>query len=261
MSEASYFAAKENGRNILFGENISSVFYETILPEGQGIIRLHNSEIIRFNRNLQTTAEVQAFTTGLISEKTAFRELQGSSKLTGMWTNITDEQINAAADQPEASGEMPIPDMPPMETQDADFKEEKHPRDKSGKFSKGDGSTSSGNDGNIKVDASGSNKLSVRKFRSKQFKINHYLKHGKAMGFKSADEYMRAGVTLLESATSNDILGHADKEGCIIRYDCGKKWFAKGSLSTGIFTFFKPDTGDKYYQEQRMEDLKHGGKR
>lgn len=85
----------------------------------------------------QTAAVVQAYTAGLVSEKTALRELQGSSKLTGMWTNITDEQIEAASDQPEAAGEMDIPGMSSMETQDSDFEESKHPRSDDGKFTGG----------------------------------------------------------------------------------------------------------------------------
>lgn len=86
----------------------------------------------------QTAAVVQAYTAGLVSEKTALRELQGSSKLTGMWTNITDKQIEAASDQPEAAGEMDIPGMSSMETQDSDFEESKHPRSDDGKFTGGD---------------------------------------------------------------------------------------------------------------------------
>ncbi len=85
----------------------------------------------------QTAAVVQAYTAGLVSEKTALRELQGSSKLTGMWTNITDKQIEAASDQPEAAGEMNIPGMSSMETQDADFEESKHLRSDDGKFTGG----------------------------------------------------------------------------------------------------------------------------
>lgn len=85
----------------------------------------------------QTAAVVQAYTAGLVSEKTALRELQGSSKLTGMWTNITDKQIEAASDQPEAAGEMNIPGMSSMETQDADFEESKHQRSDDGKFTGG----------------------------------------------------------------------------------------------------------------------------
>lgn len=77
----------------------------------------------------QTQAVVQAFTAGLISQKTALSELQGSSKLTGMWTNITDEEISNADDDIEAVGEAPM-----MPTMDADFNEEDHPRDENGQF-------------------------------------------------------------------------------------------------------------------------------
>lgn len=77
----------------------------------------------------QTQAVVQAFTAGLISQKTALSELQGSSKLTGMWTNITDEEISRADDDIEAVGEAPM-----MPTMDADFNEEDHPRDEKGQF-------------------------------------------------------------------------------------------------------------------------------
>lgn len=77
----------------------------------------------------QTQAVVQAFTAGLISQKTALSELQGSSKLTGMWTNITDEEISRADDEIESVGEAPM--MPMM---DADFDENKHKRDNQGRF-------------------------------------------------------------------------------------------------------------------------------
>jgi phage-related protein (TIGR01555 family) len=42
----------------------------------------------------------KAFESGLISQRTALMELRQSSKQTGIWTNITDEDIEAADDQP-----------------------------------------------------------------------------------------------------------------------------------------------------------------
>ena len=53
----------------------------------------------------QTAAVTQAFTAGLISQKTALQELQQSSKRTSMWTNITDDDIAAADDDVTAVGE------------------------------------------------------------------------------------------------------------------------------------------------------------
>lgn len=92
----------------------------------------------------QTAAVTQAFTAGLISQKTALQELQQSSKQTGMWTNITDDEIAKADDDTTAAGEdMP---MPPgigdsanqlgqkASAVDADFDKEAHPRDDDGKF-------------------------------------------------------------------------------------------------------------------------------
>lgn len=81
----------------------------------------------------QTAAVTAAFTAGLISQKTALQELQQSSKRTGMWTNITDDDIAAADDIVIGVGE-DIP-VPSLAVTDADFKEEQHPRDKEGKFS------------------------------------------------------------------------------------------------------------------------------
>lgn len=51
----------------------------------------------------KTTAETVAgaFDANLISEKTALQELKQSSDITGVFSNITDEQINAASDQVE----------------------------------------------------------------------------------------------------------------------------------------------------------------
>lgn len=87
----------------------------------------------------QTTAVTEAFTSGLISQKTALQELQQSSKRTGMWTNITDDDIAGADDTVGAMGEEPVPSML---TTDTDFKEDDHPRDEDGKFSSGSSSSS-----------------------------------------------------------------------------------------------------------------------
>lgn len=90
----------------------------------------------------QTTAVVQAFEAGLISQRTALQELQQSSKLTGMWTNITDDVISTADDDVSGAGEDLFGNAPSPAsmTTDADFDESKHKRDKDGKFGNGGGS-------------------------------------------------------------------------------------------------------------------------
>ena len=89
----------------------------------------------------QTTAVTQAFTAGLISQKTALQELQQSSKRTGMWTNITDDDIEAADDDTIAMGETTPGNMfggvDSLQMVDTEFKEEEHPRNREGEFSSG----------------------------------------------------------------------------------------------------------------------------
>lgn len=57
----------------------------------------------------RTAAVKDAFTSGLISQKTGLKELRQMSEDTGMWTNITDEDIEKADDTTQ-SGEL-LPDL------------------------------------------------------------------------------------------------------------------------------------------------------
>ena len=79
-------------------------------------------------------------------------------------------------------------------------------------------------------------------------------------GITTKEQYEREGVKLVESAVGGNIIGHADGHGNVIRYDLGKHYFAKGDPNKGLKTFMAPKDKDKYYYEQREEDLKHGGK-
>lgn len=58
----------------------------------------------------QTSAVVEAFTAGLISQQTALRELQQSSDMTGMWSNITDDIVEKADTETQLMGEE-VPDI------------------------------------------------------------------------------------------------------------------------------------------------------
>lgn len=49
---------------------------------------------------------VAAYNAGLISQRTALKELKQQSERTGVWTNITDEDIERASDSVEQPGEM-----------------------------------------------------------------------------------------------------------------------------------------------------------
>jgi uncharacterized protein len=47
-----------------------------------------------------TTSVLAAYEQGVVGRKTALKELREQSKVTGVWTNITDEEIEAADDEP-----------------------------------------------------------------------------------------------------------------------------------------------------------------
>lgn len=48
---------------------------------------------------------IQVYNAGLITQQTALKELRQQSEITGMWTNIKDEDIDKASDELEPSGE------------------------------------------------------------------------------------------------------------------------------------------------------------
>lgn len=107
---------------------------------------------------------VAAYNAGLISQRTALKELKQQSERTGVWTNITDEDIERASDSVEPPGEMGgmFGDMGGGEAAgavgseeslqqarapvrqgvgDSEWEESDHPRDKDGKFSSAGGNS------------------------------------------------------------------------------------------------------------------------
>lgn len=137
----------------------------------------------------------------------------------------------------------------------AEWNENLHPRDENGRFV-GGGSEN-------EPSASGPNKLEKTDFESKQKLNNHWGEHKgqyEKDGIKTVKDYKDRAVSLLQSATSKTIHGHTDRFGHIIRYDTEKNDFVKGSIKKGVITMFKPDAGNDYYEQNRKEDLKRGGK-
>lgn len=108
-----------------------------------------------------TGAIVQAESSGLVDTPIAMEELRKLGMATGVWTSITEQDVFEAKlapepPEPDMSGGQPGPGggdspgtdvsgggergpIPPIPAQDADFKEDDHPRDKGGKFTKGGG--------------------------------------------------------------------------------------------------------------------------
>ncbi|EJP32268.1 phage-associated protein, HI1409 family [Selenomonas sp. FOBRC9] len=96
-----------------------------------------------------TDSVTKAFQAGMVSQRTALKELRQQSEMTGMWSNITDEDIERADDsvmQPdEGMGDLMngvfgsgAGEPPKQRTTDA-WNEGDHPRQSDGKFGKGAG--------------------------------------------------------------------------------------------------------------------------
>ncbi len=86
------------------------------------------------------------------------------------------------------------------------------------------------------------------KFRSKSLLDQHYEKHGREMGFRSAEEYEAAA-----SAVPNDpaALHKTEKEdGDDVYYIESTNEFVVISTDGYIRTYFNPDRGIEYYNKQ-----------
>lgn len=78
-------------------------------------------------------AVIAVYNASLISQQTALKELRQQSEITGMWSNITDEDIAKADTEVDMGGE--LAGMLAMD----EWHEEDHPRRKDGKFGEGGG--------------------------------------------------------------------------------------------------------------------------
>jgi len=70
------------------------------------------------------------------------------------------------------------------------------------------------------------------------------------------EQYAQRALTLVRSATDDNVLGYKAADGAIIRYDKNANDFVKGFI-TGIATLYKPNDGENYFN-RLME--REGGK-
>lgn len=77
------------------GEPLPEGFSFTFNPLWQ-VTELEKSQIAAADTN----SAVTAYESGLVQKDTALKELRQSSKTTGFWTNITDEEVQDAEDEP-----------------------------------------------------------------------------------------------------------------------------------------------------------------
>ncbi|MCC8135610.1 MAG: hypothetical protein LIO40_02910 [Ruminococcus sp.] len=132
-----------------------------------------------------------------------------------------------------------------------EWDEDDHPRDERGRFTDSTGSS-----------PSGANDFKIKDFRNKQKLNNHWNKHSAeytADGITNKNQFKKRALELIESKTGENILGHIDKDGVVVRYDIEKNDFVKGHPEKGIYTMFKPEEGQTYYDTKLKEDIEHGG--
>lgn len=206
----------------------------------------------------------KAFDRGLISARTALKELRQQSDITGYFTNITDEDIERASDQPERLDEAP-PQLPmgdgnfpdrqsigdSLPAADGEWQESDHPRREDGKFGSGGGGAKPAASASKPAppSATGANRFE-RGFSRKNLHV-HIKKHGKEYPELSKEEYATKALDLVQSPVGGDIDGYANDLGQVIRYDRKNNDFVKGIPSVGIATMFKPTNGAAYFEGEK----------
>ncbi len=93
-------------------------------------------------------------------------------------------------------------------------------------------------------------KSSVNRYRFRNYNLlnSHYEKHGKEMGFSSAEAYENAASAVV---TNPNALHKTEKEdGDDVYYIVSTNEFVVVSKDGYIRTYFKPDSGKKYFDKQ-----------
>lgn len=239
-----------------------------------------------------TDSVTKAFQAGLISQKVALKELRQQSEMTGMWSNISDTDIENADDEvmnpDEGMGDLmgmggggedfqkAMKENPePQKTTDAKpskngehwvtIKGARVLVDGNGNIIAGaggnidkKGSTSSKKRDKIVTSAQGANKFTKYGFMNRN-KEKEHEKHLGEFENITMDEYIARGMELVQMPVGGDILGHKDKNEIITRYNVKTNEFVKGRPDRGIYTFYKPRDEKAYYDVMKRKDLENGG--
>ncbi len=88
---------------------------------------------------------------------------------------------------------------------------------------------------------------------------SHFTKHtDEYPEIKSAKEYNDCALKLIQSATSDDILGYRTSDGAVVRYRMSTNDFVKGYPETGIAAMFRPkkdpSSGLRYFLKLREKE-------
>lgn len=126
--------------------------------------------------------------------------------------------------------------------------------------------TSGGESGIVKsspkVSATGANRFEKgfsEKNLEKHFGSGGKSDHSAQYPELTQEQYARRALELVQSpADGKNILGYANKDGAVVRYDTRTNDFVKGYPQTGIATMFKPSRGRTYFDE-KMKSEGDGG--
>ena len=148
-----------------------------------------------------------------------------------------------------------------------DFNEADHPRDESGQFAEGEGSSSGSTESGPAVSPEGEN-VPCTGFASPARLEDHATRHGLAdMGFATKEEYQQKGIDFLKQPCGGDVIGYARPDGVVVRFNTKTTEYATGVPGGPLKTYMKakcnrktgeerPEVAMKYYEFNREKDLK-----
>lgn len=148
-----------------------------------------------------------------------------------------------------------------------DFNEADHPRDESGQFAEGEGSSSGSTESGPAVSPEGEN-VPCTGFASPARLEDHANRHGLAeMGFATKEEYQQKGIDFLKQPCGGDVIGYARPDGVVVRFNTKTTEYATGVPGGPLKTYMKakcnrktgearPEVAMKYYEFNREKDLK-----
>lgn len=86
-------------------------------------------------------------------------------------------------------------------------------------------------------------------FRSREYLLEHFAKHGEEFGHISAEQYLSLAQQLRDVPAGRDIL-RSERPGGYAKYDRRTNSFGAFDNSGIIRTFFKPNDGERYFIRQ-----------
>jgi len=88
-------------------------------------------------------------------------------------------------------------------------------------------------------------------FASRQRLREHYEKHGAEFGSITIEQYLLRAQTLRDRSAGGDVLEFTREDGVTTRYDRDTGDFIAFDSDGTIRTYFKPNTGERYFLRQR----------